>query len=71
MPVPIYCFSNAADGGHAKVEAGINLGMVFPMWKKLWSRISSKEGLLFGSRFKISYIRFLASSEIVTWSGNE
>jgi len=29
--VPIYYFSNAADGGHARVEAGINLGIVLPM----------------------------------------
>jgi len=52
--VPIYYFSNAADGGHARVEAGINLGIVLPMWKKLWSNISSREGLLAGSKFRIS-----------------
>ncbi len=24
-----------AEGGQAKVEAGINFGIAFPMWKKL------------------------------------
>lgn len=42
-----------------------------PGFKKGCYSISSKVGLLAGSKFKILVMRPLALSEIGTWSGNE
>lgn len=48
------------EGGHAKVEAGISLGIELPKWKNSWSNISSRLGLLVGSRLRIDVINDLA-----------
>ena len=59
----------AEDGGQARVLGGSSLGILLPMWKNGWSRISSMEGLLFGSKTKILRIKSFAESEIGTLSG--
>ena len=59
----------ATEGGHAKVLGGNSLGILLPMWKNGWSKISSIDGRLAGSSTKIFVIKSLASSEIGTASG--
>lgn len=57
------CSQYPFEGGHAKVL----LGNVFGIWVvdiKGWSNISSKVGLLDGSKFKIFEIKFFAFSDI-------
>lgn len=56
----INCLKYDEDGGQANVDAGSSLGMAFPIWKKSWSRISSKFGLFEGSKFNIDVMRDLA-----------
>jgi hypothetical protein len=53
------------------VEIGRNLGIVPPLFMKGWADISSRLGLLRGSRLRILVIKALPESEIGTWSGNE
>jgi len=59
----VNCSQYPFEGGHAKVL----LGNVFGIWVvdiKGWSNISSKVGLLDGSKFKIFEIKFFAFSDI-------
>ena len=60
------------EGGQAKVEAGINLGIGCPppMLKKGWSKISSILRRLLGSRTSIALMSDLACSDTYTASGN-
>ena len=53
------------EGGQAKVEAGINLGIGCPppMLKKGWSKISSILRRLLGSRTRIALMSDLACSD--------
>lgn len=57
-------------GGHANVLLGIVFGIVSE-FKNGSAKISSKVGLFDGSNTNIFIIKFLAFSDIVTWSGNE
>lgn len=59
-----------AEGGQAKVDNGILFGIDPHYVMNGWLEISSKVGLFVGSKFKIFVIKFLALSEIGTWSGN-
>ena len=63
----VYCSVKFLAGGQARVLRGIVLGMGSLM--KGSERISSRVGLLEGSRTRIFVMRFLAFSEIVTCSG--
>lgn len=56
-------------GGQARVERGMVFGMASPM--KGSARISSRVGLLEGSRTNILEMRLRALSEMVTCSGKE
>lgn len=56
-------------GGHAKVLLGIVFGIGSLI--KGSHRIYSKVGLFEASKTSIFEIKFLALSDIVTWSGNE
>lgn len=56
----------AAEGGHAKVDKGITLGMAPPVFINGWFMISSKDGLFCGSYTSIFWMRFFACSEIIT-----
>jgi len=48
------------DGGHARVEAGSNLGIVPRWFIHSWVKISSIVGLFDGSLLRISVTKFLA-----------
>jgi hypothetical protein len=50
----------AAEGGQAKVERGMTLGMTPPVFMNGWFMISSREGLFGGSWTNILEMRFLA-----------
>ena len=59
------------DGGQANVDKGKSLGIVHPLFIKGWAKIASNPGLFDGSKFNILVIKFLALSDIMTWSGKE
>lgn len=62
---------NAADGGQAKVDKGITLGIPPPLFIKGCIIISSSVGRLDVSSYNIFEINDLAYSEIITCSGKE
>lgn len=44
-------------------------GIMYPFFMKGEVKMSSMDGLLLGSRFRIFVIRLLAASEMGKWSG--
>lgn len=58
-----------AVGGQAMNDYGSVLGICPPWFRKSWAKISSRFGRIFGSPFKIFWIKSRAGSEMFTCSG--
>lgn len=60
--------TSEVEGGQARLDLGMVLGMGL-LVRKGCARMSSREGLLAGSRTRMRLMRFLTLSLMTMWSG--